>query len=51
LNLPALRKTMIVGTNVVNSGGRTNMGLNASVNPTITQYFSKVVSHELPKRE
>jgi len=51
MNLPALRKTMVVGTNIVNSGGRSILGLCSSYNPHISQYYSKISMHDLPRRE
>ncbi len=51
MNLPSLRKTMIVGTNIVNSGGKSILGLCSSHNQTISQYYSKVALHDLPRRE
>lgn len=36
MNLPALRKTMIVGTNIVNSGGKSILGLCSSYNSQIS---------------
>ena len=55
MSLPSLRKTMIVGTNLVNTSikGRTVtlMGLSASYNSTLSQYYSNTVTHDLPRRE
>lgn len=51
MNFPSLWKTMIIGTGVVNSGGNSYLGLCASHNQSISQYYSNVVLHALPKRE
>lgn len=51
MNIPALRKTMIVGTNIVNSAGKSILGLCSSYNPQISQYYSKAEIHDLPRRE
>ena len=52
MSLPSLRKTMIIGTNLVNTKikGRTVtlMGLCASYNAFLSQYYSKVATHDLP---
>lgn len=42
---------MIIGTDVVNGGGKTIFGFSASYSGYLTQYFSKILTHDLPKRE
>lgn len=51
MNLPSLKKTMLIGTDIVNSKGKTIFGLCASYNATISQYYSKIELHDLPKRD
>jgi hypothetical protein len=36
ISLPCFKKTMIVGTDIVNTGGNTILGLSASVNLQIS---------------
>ena len=42
---------MIVGTSIRMSGGKAHMGLSASYTPELTQFFTKLYSHDMPKRE
>ena len=42
---------MIVGTDIVNSGGKSILGLCSSRTKEISQYFTKIELHDLPKRE
>lgn len=42
---------MVIGTNIVNSGGKSILGLCSSHNQLISQYYSKVALHDLPRRE
>ena len=51
VSLPNLAKTMIVGTNYANNGGKTYFGFSSSYTSSLTQHFSKVTQHDLPKRE
>ena len=51
LSLPFLGKTMIVGTNSINSGGKTFFGFSSSYNSSLTQHYTTVTTHDLPKRE
>jgi hypothetical protein len=51
VSLPNLGKTMIVGTNYANSGGKTYFGFSSSYTSSLTQHFSKVTTHDLPRRE
>ena len=51
LSLPNLNKTMIIGTNYANSGGKCHFGFSSSYTSHLTQHFTKVTIHDLPKRE
>jgi hypothetical protein len=51
ISLPCFKKTMIIGTDIVNTGGNTILGLSASLNLQISQYYNKIETHPLPKRE
>ena len=51
LHLPCLKKTMVIGTDIVNTGGKTILGLCASYTPQISQYYTKIATHDLPKKE
>nr|AEX87970.1 Otiwi8 [Sterkiella histriomuscorum] len=51
MSLPNLRKTMIVGTDIVNTGGKSLLGLCASMTQEISQYYTKMAVHDLPSRE
>jgi hypothetical protein len=51
IHLPNFRKTMVIGTDVVNTGGRTIFGLCASYSPYITQYYTKIATHDLPRKK
>lgn len=42
---------MIVGTNYANSGGKTYFGFSSSYTSSLTQHFTRVSIHDLPKRE
>lgn len=51
MHLPFFKKTMVIGTDVVNSAGKTILGLCASYTPQISQYLTKIGTHDLPRRE
>ena len=42
---------MIIGTDFANSGGKTYFGFSSSYTQFLTQHFSRVSTHDLPKRE
>lgn len=42
---------MIIGTDFANSGGKTYFGFSSSYTQFLTQHFSRVSIHDLPKRE
>eukprot|EP00347_Sterkiella_histriomuscorum_P023353 403334969 len=47
--LPSLRNSMIVGINIVNVGNQSKIGLCASMNQEISQFYTKVESHNNPQ--
>ena len=51
IQLPNLKDTMIVGTNYANSGGKCYFGFSSSYSSALTQHYTKVSTHDLPKRE
>lgn len=51
VSLPHFRNTMVVGTDIVNTGGKSIIGLCASRTKEISQYFTRIDIHALPKRE
>lgn len=51
MSLPSFRKTMVVGTDIVNTGGKTLLGLCASMTQHISQYYTRMEAHDLPGRE
>jgi hypothetical protein len=50
LNVPELASTMVVGIDVVNEGKRSLLGLCASRNTQVSQFYSAVVGHDFPDR-
>ena len=50
LSLPFLGKTMIVGTNSINSGGKTFFGFSSSYNSSLTQHLD-LITIQTNKRE
>jgi hypothetical protein len=42
---------MIVGTDFANSGGKTYFGFSSSYSQFLTQHYSTVRQHDLPRRE
>jgi len=50
LNLPHLRKSMIIGVDSIVKGNNVILGLTASYNPYMTQYYGVVRSQKLPAR-
>lgn len=42
---------MVIGTDIVNTGGKTILGLCASYTPYISQYYTKIATHDLPSKE
>nr|AEX87963.1 Otiwi13 [Sterkiella histriomuscorum] len=51
IKLPSLRNTMVIGTNIVNIDHESIIGLCASMNQEISQYYTKTDKHSLPRRE
>ncbi|CDW90464.1 piwi-like protein 1 [Stylonychia lemnae] len=49
LVLPYLRRSMIIGIDVAKSGNKAVIGLSASYNSHLTQYYSSVRIQDLPK--
>ena len=42
---------MVIGTDVVNTGGKTLFGMCASMTQQISQYYTRMEAHDLPGRE
>ena len=51
VSLPNLVKTMVVGTNYANSGGKTYFGFSSSYTSSLTQHYTTVTAHDLPKKD
>ena len=51
VSLPNLSKTMIIGTDFANSKGKTYFGFSSTYTSALTQHYSVVRTHDLPKRE
>ena len=55
MSFPFFRKTMIIGTNLVNTSIKGNtvtlLGLCSSYNDSLSKCYTELAKHDLPKRE
>ena len=51
VSLPKLNKTMVVGTNYAVKAGVSYFGFSSSYSSSLTQHYTTVTPHRLPKRE
>ena len=50
LHLPFLKKTLLIGVDVVKGTDSMVLGFTASTNQKLTKFYSRVIHQELPRR-